>query len=261
MGEHQESFTGSLNRRLSTRRRIGGAAVAVGTIVASTVVLAGSAGGESACPAPVMHLGSAEEVGYGTNGPMVERVQRGLRNHGYEQDVTGYFGPQTQANVKAFQADRGLNADGIAGVGQTLPAVLSQPAPTVGFKRGVAIDQRSNHAWLYADGCAVAETQTLDNAEVVPPGTYSDMSELAQTGNVGDTLVLNNFTTFKADAATPNGAGIHAEPIFPDGTILNRNMLGLDGIKTNGCVRVAGQFALQAQQTLEQGDQIVVFTW
>lgn len=52
----------------------------------------------------------------GTSGELVTELQEALVALGYAVDTDGIYGPGTAAQVKRFQADRGLAADGIAGV-------------------------------------------------------------------------------------------------------------------------------------------------
>jgi hypothetical protein len=52
----------------------------------------------------------------GTENEATYVVQHLLERHGYELDYhDGKYGPETAAGVEAFQADRGLTADGVAG--------------------------------------------------------------------------------------------------------------------------------------------------
>lgn len=55
------------------------------------------------------------EVRNGSNGHPIKTLQYLLRARGHTVAVDGVFGPQTEAAVKAFQASRGLAADGIVG--------------------------------------------------------------------------------------------------------------------------------------------------
>lgn len=49
------------------------------------------------------------------SGPAVEQIQVALNDQGFPVDVDGYYGPDTEAAVIAFQQSRGLEADGIVG--------------------------------------------------------------------------------------------------------------------------------------------------
>ncbi len=51
----------------------------------------------------------------GSKGPDVEECQALLNKNGFKTSVDGVFGSGTETSVKAFQADRGLTADGIVG--------------------------------------------------------------------------------------------------------------------------------------------------
>lgn len=52
----------------------------------------------------------------GSKGDAVKRLQEQLQQLGYLSGaIDGIFGPQTEKAVKAFQADNGLDVDGIAG--------------------------------------------------------------------------------------------------------------------------------------------------
>lgn len=65
-------------------------------------------------PAEVSSLGS-RTLKKGMTGPNVEALQRALNGLGYNVDIDGKFGPQTEAALKAFQAAAGLTPDGVVG--------------------------------------------------------------------------------------------------------------------------------------------------
>ncbi|MDE4084513.1 peptidoglycan-binding domain-containing protein [Planococcus maritimus] len=46
----------------------------------------------------------------------VELLQWTLNNYGLKTEVDGIFGPETNRNVRQYQADKGLVVDGIVGV-------------------------------------------------------------------------------------------------------------------------------------------------
>lgn len=62
----------------------------------------------------------------GMYGSDVKKLQTNLREWGYTLRVDGHFGPQTVNVVKAFQADHGLEADGIVGE-KTWAAIAAAP--------------------------------------------------------------------------------------------------------------------------------------
>ena len=51
----------------------------------------------------------------GSKGIAVRGLQRRLTEAGYEVEIDGVFGPDTEARVKAYQEANGLDADGIVG--------------------------------------------------------------------------------------------------------------------------------------------------
>lgn len=60
----------------------------------------------------------------GDQGAEVHAIQHLLRAHGYSLTVDGIFGNKTRAEVQAFQAAKGLSADGIVGA-KTWNALIS----------------------------------------------------------------------------------------------------------------------------------------
>jgi hypothetical protein len=68
-------------------------------------------------PAPVSSTAwyLSEAAYHSVNLPAVSQLQQALANRGYAVAVDGYFGPQTDGVVRAFQAAHGLSADGVVG--------------------------------------------------------------------------------------------------------------------------------------------------
>ena len=75
----------------------------------------------SISPWPVVKAGDRDHP--------IKTLQYLLRARGHSVAVDGVFGPQTEAAVKAFQASKGLNADGIVGP-------VTWPALVVTVKKG-----------------------------------------------------------------------------------------------------------------------------
>ncbi len=77
---------------------------------------AGSSGAGSTGSTTQQMGGSSSALHVGDKGSEVQALQKALKNLGFFSDeVTGNFGPVTEAAVKAYQAARGMAADGIAG--------------------------------------------------------------------------------------------------------------------------------------------------
>lgn len=65
---------------------------------------------------------------YGSRGNEVKAVQQALKDRGlFNSDVTGYYGPITEAAVKRFQKQQGISQTGIAG-----PATLKALGISIG---------------------------------------------------------------------------------------------------------------------------------
>lgn len=65
-------------------------------------------------PAEVTALGS-KTLKPGMRGPEVAALQQTLNQYGYNVDIDGRFGPATKAALEAYQADMGLDPDGVVG--------------------------------------------------------------------------------------------------------------------------------------------------
>ena len=72
------------------------------------------------------------QVGYGSTGSAVSKLQTVLNEHGYGLAVDGIFGAKTEAAVRNFQRDHSLTVDGIAGKATqaALYAAEDTPKPT-----------------------------------------------------------------------------------------------------------------------------------
>ena len=60
-------------------------------------------------------MATYNQVGYGSQGSSVTELQKLLNNNGYNLNVDGIFGSNTQAAVKDYQQKNGLAVDGIVG--------------------------------------------------------------------------------------------------------------------------------------------------
>lgn len=71
---------------------------------------------------------AAEPIRYGDDGPEVKALQEQLNGAGYQVTADGDFGKTTEVAVKAFQKDRGLDADGVVGQ-MTYKALMGRELP------------------------------------------------------------------------------------------------------------------------------------
>ena len=78
------------------------------------------------------------QVGYGSTGSAVSKLQTVLNQHGYDLAVDGIFGVKTQAAVRDYQQRNGLKLDGIAGP-ETWGSLLAQPTAPVSGGTGGAV--------------------------------------------------------------------------------------------------------------------------
>ena len=70
--------------------------------------------GGGAAPAPEPQgIRAASTVGINATGEAVTTIQYLLRQHGYDIDVDGYFGPRTKGVVEAFQGANGLTPNSV----------------------------------------------------------------------------------------------------------------------------------------------------
>ncbi len=78
------------------------------------------------------------QVGYGSTGSAVSKLQTVLNEHGYNLAVDGIFGAKTQAAVRDYQKRNNLKLDGIAGK-ETWGSLLAQPSYPTGGSGGVRV--------------------------------------------------------------------------------------------------------------------------
>ena len=108
-----------------------------------------SAGGRGGLqpPSGQRQNAAATLLSRGAKGGAVRRLQRALRAAGYLLVVDGIFGPATQAAVRQYQRDHGLEVDGVVGPrtwvaladtpGQSAPGVPESAEQRGGIAGGV----------------------------------------------------------------------------------------------------------------------------
>lgn len=110
----------------------------------------------------------------GDRGPTVEALQERLAVAGADPgEVDGEFGPVTEAAVRAFQASRGLDVDGVVGI-QTWTALLTDQPPVDADASPVKVNHRDPPlATLHLGAC---------RADDVGPVVYGLQRRLRQLG-------------------------------------------------------------------------------
>jgi lysozyme len=78
----------------------------------------------------------------GADGKAVKRLQRALTDAGHAVAVDGDFGPATKRAVKAFQAAKGLTADGVVGPATWAALGVRAQASTGGANGGVRLSRK-----------------------------------------------------------------------------------------------------------------------
>jgi len=108
---------------------------------------------------------------HGSEGDAVAALQEALNNEGYELEVDGIFGDDTDAAVRDFQRESELSADGIAGP-DTLAALGLEVAPAHAKRRADVVYLEHG-----SSGRAVRELQqALVNAgyDIAVDGVFGD---------------------------------------------------------------------------------------
>jgi len=109
------TYTKGSYRTYLSRGQAAANAVAAGTVSAAPAVLAKATATPAApaVPANAWYLSRAANHAVSLDG--VRQLQQKLAGLGYTIAVDGYFGPQTDGVVRAYQASHGLLVDGVVG--------------------------------------------------------------------------------------------------------------------------------------------------
>ena len=131
--------------------------VGAGTVKALRAIAAQRAEARQGAPAGgagvgAKHLGD-RTLRKGMQGHDVRVLQDYLSRAGYPTPIVGIFGPETLANVKAFQKAHGLTADGV--VGASTVTALRSMGDSAG-NSGAPVAAPTGHATVRSDGTAVA---------------------------------------------------------------------------------------------------------
>lgn len=140
-------------KKTYTVRKCAAVAIAAASITFSPI-MTGSAFAHAAAPSQSVGQAGVVIIAQGAQGAEVTDLQRKLQNHGYNLNVDGVYGADTQKSVIAFQNAQGWNADGIVDA-PTLNALNHSSG---------AASNTTNHAAQSAQPVQTAAVNTANTA-------------------------------------------------------------------------------------------------
>ena len=114
-------------------------------------------------------MATYKEIGYGSQGSDVTELQKLLNNNGYNLEVDGVYGNNTQAAVKDYQQKNNLAVDGIVGEntwGALTAANTTQPAPSTGTPATNAPTNTATPGPTTTNTATTAQPFTYDSFQV-----------------------------------------------------------------------------------------------
>ena len=115
------------------------------------------------------------QIGYGSKGSDVKKLQEQLNSNGYKLDVDGVFGPKTQSAVRDYQKKNNLTVDGIVG-NETWGTIEKQSTTTADSGEQVTDAPESGGSSAsggYQESDAVREAYELLQGQMAnKPGEY-----------------------------------------------------------------------------------------
>ena len=119
------------------------------------------------------------QVGYGSTGSAVSKLQTVLNQHGYDLALDGIFGVKTQAAVRDYQKKNSLKLDGIAGP-ETWGSLLAQPTTAVSGGSAVGSGAGSGAATGRVSAGTAAALKQLEQG-YIPSGDAEAARELVNS--------------------------------------------------------------------------------
>ena len=111
------------------------------------------------------------QVGYGSQGNDVKKLQSLLNQNGYSLDEDGIFGAKTQAAVKDYQQKNNLAVDGI--VGTNTWGALTKATTSQATTSSTASTKSTAQSGGYTESDAVKQAQALLQQQIASkPGAY-----------------------------------------------------------------------------------------
>ena len=159
---HSRRANASMMRH-ATRKKAAPLAVAGTLLFTASITVAGAALTISSSSEPqvstavmanrslVGDRAAALPLKLGSTGKVVARLERRLRELGFDVDVDRDFDEKTYRAVRAFQRDKGLEADGVVGV-ETWAALPTSRIVAVHVRRSTVV----GHRWIRVGNVAHA---------------------------------------------------------------------------------------------------------
>jgi peptidoglycan hydrolase-like protein with peptidoglycan-binding domain len=180
-------------------------------------------------------------VSIGAEGTDIHELQIRLRELGYINKATDYFGTETEAAVKKFQEKNGLSADGTVGE-QTLELLYSEDAKANAISYGEKSDEVLSYQKRLAKlGYLTSEPDgTFGKDTVTAVRRFQERNGLIADGYVGpQTKELLMSSDAEANALTIGASGRDVEEIQQRLKELNylKKVTGYYGSDTEAAVR------------------------
>ena len=176
---------------------------------------------ERPAPARSRAGGASKQLALATpnvTGPRVRSVQQELARLGYDVDVDGAFGPQTDAAVRAFQTASGLESDGVVGP-MTLAALSRAVAgqPAIQHPTGLPLEAQRRSALLKVFRWMIAQEPLIHYAD--GDGRLKALTTPYVSPLRTDCSGSIKIACAWAEVPDPNGLGLHV-PRGYTGTML-----------------------------------------
>ena len=148
-------------------------------------------------------MATYNQVSYGSQGSDVTELQKLLNKNGYNLEVDGIFGANTQAAVRDYQQKNGLDVDGIVGVNTW--GSLTKVSNTTSSPATTTTTESTNSGFTYGDykpSDTVTQAEQLLNQQLAnKPGAYQSQWQTQLNDTIKQILNREDFSyDLNADA-------------------------------------------------------------